>query len=154
MYATTNRDLWLQERRKTIGSSDAYVIMGVAPFGKPDELERKLWISKMGMDADEDTPAKALGRHLEHGIADGHVLAGAFAVAEPFPGTGRVGGRAGEAEQGEREGGAGGLHGLSLDRSGRGARHRETGTQFAPRPRRRECADACSLLLIVTFETL
>lgn len=63
------RKLWLNERRATIGSSDAYVIMGVAPFGKPDELERKLWISKMGMDADEDTPAKALGRHLEHGIA-------------------------------------------------------------------------------------
>ena len=67
MFTTANRDLWLQERRKTIGSSDAYVIMGVTPFGKPDDLERKLWISKMGMNADEDTPAKALGRQHLHG---------------------------------------------------------------------------------------
>ena len=69
MSITQNRDLWLAERRKTIGSSDAYLIMGVAPFGKPDDLERRLWLSKMGMDADEDNDRLALGRHLEHGIA-------------------------------------------------------------------------------------
>lgn len=63
------RKLWLNERRATIGSSDAYIIMRVAPFGNPDDLERKLFLSKMGLDADVDTPTKALGRHLEHGIA-------------------------------------------------------------------------------------
>lgn len=86
MDAAAKRDLWLQERRKTIGSSDAYVIMGVAPFGKPEDLERKLWLSKMGMDAQEDNDRLALGRHLEHGIAMASLekIGGSIAEFQPF----------------------------------------------------------------------
>lgn len=86
MNVTQNRDLWLAERRKSIGSSDAYVIMGVAPFGRPDDLERRLWLSKMGLDAQEDNDRLALGRHLEHGIAMASLekIGGSIAEFQPF----------------------------------------------------------------------
>lgn len=84
--ATDNRKLWLEERRKTIGASDCYKIMGLAPFGKPDEVERKLWLGKMGLDADDDNQAIRMGQFLQHGVAMEALarIGGSIEQEEPF----------------------------------------------------------------------
>jgi putative phage-type endonuclease len=84
--ATDNRKLWLEERRKTIGASDTYKILGMAPFGNPVDLERKLWLDKMGLNADEDSQAIRMGQFLQHGVAMEALtrIGGAIEQEEPF----------------------------------------------------------------------
>ena len=62
-----DRDGWLQERKKGLGSSDAGTIMGVSPFSSP----LKLWRQKMGIDPPfEESEAMRNGHFLEAAVAE------------------------------------------------------------------------------------
>lgn len=80
------RRLWLEERRATIGASDSYKIMGLAPFGNSEDVERKMWLGKMGLDADEDNQAIRMGQFLQHGVAMEALskIGGSIEQEEPF----------------------------------------------------------------------
>lgn len=77
-----NRSEWLDMRRKTMGASDAPIVLGVSPWSSPHEI----WLSKMGMDATEETQAMRLGHYLQSGVAMEalHQIGGAILSEEPF----------------------------------------------------------------------
>lgn len=56
-----NTKEWLEMRRKSIGASDAPIIMGVSPWTTPYQL----WQQKLGLIKDEDNTQKAYGRMME-----------------------------------------------------------------------------------------
>ncbi len=61
----TDRQQWLEERRKGIGSSDIAALFGVSPYASP----LSVYASKLGFDMDCHTPAEKIrlrvGRELE-----------------------------------------------------------------------------------------
>lgn len=62
-----DRDAWLVERKKGLGSSDAGTIMGVSPFSTP----LRLWRLKMGIDPPvEETDAMRNGHYFEASTAE------------------------------------------------------------------------------------
>lgn len=62
-----DRDAWLEERKKGLGSSDAGTIMGVSPFSTP----LKLWRQKTGLDAPTpESEAMRNGHYLEPAVAE------------------------------------------------------------------------------------
>lgn len=66
--AGAERDKWLEERRKGLGSSDAALLMGVA---QGDDTEYKLWLDKTGRIAQgEQTEAMRRGIWLEPHVVD------------------------------------------------------------------------------------
>jgi putative phage-type endonuclease len=77
-----NRTEWLEVRRKTIGASDAPIILGISPWSSPHDI----WISKMGMDATEETQAMRLGHYLQSGVAMEalHQIGGSILSEEDF----------------------------------------------------------------------
>ena len=77
-----NRSEWLEMRRKTMGASDAPIILGISPWSSPHEI----WLSKMGMDATEETQAMRLGHYLQSGVALEalHQIGGSVVAEEPF----------------------------------------------------------------------
>ena len=63
----SNRDLWLQKRKSTVGSSEIITIAGLNSFKTPLEL----WAEKTGrIPAQEDNDYMRLGRHMESFIGD------------------------------------------------------------------------------------
>lgn len=69
-------------RRKTIGASDAPIILGISPWSSPHEL----WIEKSGMDMSSDTQRTRLGNYLQHGVAMEALnqIGGSIISEEPF----------------------------------------------------------------------
>ena len=62
-----DRDAWLEERKKGIGSSDAGTIMGVSPFNTP----LRLWRQKLGIDPPTpESEAMRNGHFLEPAVAE------------------------------------------------------------------------------------
>jgi len=52
-------------RRKTMGASDAPIILGISPWSN----EHDIWMSKQGMDVTNESQAMRLGNYLQRGIA-------------------------------------------------------------------------------------
>lgn len=69
-------------RRKTIGASDAPIILGVSPWSSPHEL----WLEKTGLDMSSDTQRTRLGNYLQHGVAMEALneIGGSIISEEPF----------------------------------------------------------------------
>jgi putative phage-type endonuclease len=61
----SNRQEWLEARRKGLGGSDIAAIMGISKWSTPMDI----YLEKKGMAVDEDNNAKARGRILENAIA-------------------------------------------------------------------------------------
>ena len=63
----SNRDLWLQKRKSTVGSSEIVTIAGLNSFKTPLEL----WAEKTGrIPAQKDNDFMRLGRHMESFIGE------------------------------------------------------------------------------------
>ena len=68
MISTANmsREAWLEERRKSIGGSDAAAIVGMGRYASPYTV----WMDKTGrLPEKEDTEAMRIGRDLESYVA-------------------------------------------------------------------------------------
>jgi len=66
--ADADRQAWLEQRRKGLGSSDAALLMGV---GHPDDSEYKLWLDKTGrIDHEQQTEAMRRGIWLEPHVVE------------------------------------------------------------------------------------
>ena len=64
--AKMSREEWLEERRKSIGGSDAAAVIGMSRFASPYTV----WMDKTGRLPDkEDTEAMRIGRDLEEYVA-------------------------------------------------------------------------------------
>lgn len=62
-----NRQEWLELRQKTIGASDAAIVMGIASFKTPNQL----WLEKMGKEQPEDLSEN---KRVEYGtFAESHL---------------------------------------------------------------------------------
>ena len=61
-----SREEWLEERRKSIGGSDAAAVIGMSRFASPYTV----WMDKTGrLPEKEDTEAMRIGRDLEEYVA-------------------------------------------------------------------------------------
>lgn len=69
-------------RRKTVGASDAPIILGVSPWSSPHEL----WMEKTGLDMSSETQRTRLGNYLQHGVAMEALnqIGGSIIAEEPF----------------------------------------------------------------------
>lgn len=64
--AKMSREEWLEERRKSIGGSDAAAVIGMSRFASPYTV----WMDKTGrLPEKEDTEAMRIGRDLEEYVA-------------------------------------------------------------------------------------
>ena len=71
-----------QLRRKTIGASEASIILGISPYGSTKDL----WLEKAGLDTSKDTQRTRLGHYLQYGVALEALnqIGGAIKAEEPF----------------------------------------------------------------------
>ena len=71
-----------EARRKTIGASDAPIILKISPWS----CEHDIWLSKKGMDPTEETQAMRLGHYLQRGVALEalHQIGGSIVHEEAF----------------------------------------------------------------------
>jgi putative phage-type endonuclease len=71
-----------ERRRKTIGASDAPIVMGISPWSS----QRELWLEKAGFDSQEETQSTRLGNYLQYGVAMEALkqIGGNILLEEPF----------------------------------------------------------------------
>jgi putative phage-type endonuclease len=76
----SNRQEWLEARRKGLGGSDIAAIMGISKWSTPMDI----YLEKKGMSEDEDSNAKMRGRILEKAIAEWYAEKNGFEI-QPGP---------------------------------------------------------------------
>ena len=77
----SNRQEWLEARRKGLGGSDIAAIMGISKWSTP----RDSYLEKQGVAVDEDNNAKERGRILETAIAQWYAEKNGFEIEAGTP---------------------------------------------------------------------
>ena len=79
----SNRQEWLEARRKGLGGSDIAAIMGISKWSTPMDI----YLEKKGVAVDEDNNAKERGRILETAIAQWYAEKNGFEIeaGPPLP---------------------------------------------------------------------